>query len=107
MAETSPDDVPASPGLSPSTLHVEVAYALPQRQFLRAVDLPAPATLADALAASGVCARFNIDPATARVGVWSKPATLATPLRSGDRVEIYRPLRVDPKQVRRERAKQR
>lgn len=65
-----------------------------------AVDLAAGATLADALRAAGVAAGTASD-----VGIWGRAATLATPLREGDRVELYRPLVVDPKEARRRRAK--
>ena len=57
-----------------------------------------------ALQASGVLEAFpEIDLAQATVGVWGRKASLNQPLRDHDRVEIYRPLRVDPKVARRER----
>lgn len=85
-------------------IRVEVAYATPERQFLREVRLPQPATVADALRVSNVDAECAIDSRTMAVGIWSKTATLTTALRDGDRVEIYRPLKVDPKENRRKRA---
>ena len=87
------------------TIRVEVAYALPTQQFLRALTLPREATVRSAIEASGVLALFPaIDLAVDRVGVWNRVAALDAPLRDGDRVEIYRPLQVDPKEVRRQRA---
>ena len=86
-------------------MNIEVAYAGPEGQWLIAVDVPAGATLIDAIAASGIRAhvpQLVVD--DAHVGVFSKPATLATVLRAGDRVEIYRPLLADPKDTRRRRA---
>lgn len=84
---------------------VEVAYALSQKQFLKEVQLDAGATVQDAIEASGVLDKFgDIDLKTNRVGIFSKPAKLDTALREQDRVEIYRPLIADPKEVRRQRA---
>ena len=88
-------------------IHVEVAYALPQRQVLMALDLPAGATLRQAIEESGVLAQFpDIDLEHNKVGIFSKPCGLDTVLRDRDRVEIYRPLIADPKLVRKQRAAQ-
>jgi len=66
------------------------------------------ATVRMAIKASGVLQAFpEIDLARNRVGVYARLVTLDTPLRDGDRVEIYRPLRVDPKEARRMRAEAR
>jgi len=78
---------------------VEVVLAFPERQSVRRVDLPAGSTVGDAVAASGLQA-----PAPARFGVYGKAVPAATVVREGDRVEIYRPLRADPKELRRLRA---
>lgn len=87
-----------------ATLSIEVCYARPDAQTLIALTLPAGATVRDALAASGMTTRHpEIDPATAKVGVFGKLATLDTPLADHDRVEIYRPLIVDPKLARQRR----
>lgn len=83
---------------------VEVVFALPQRQFLRAVTLDAGATAADAIRSSGIEREAGIDAAALDVGVWSKLVRPDTPLRDGDRVELHRPLQVDPKEARRRRA---
>jgi len=85
-------------------IRVEVAYATPELQFLREVRLPLPATIADALRASRVDSECAIDSAAMSVGIWSKPASLDSTVQDGDRVEIYRPLRIDPKENRRKRA---
>lgn len=88
-----------------SVLRAEVCYAGPEGQFLLRVELPAGATLADAIEASGIRARVpGLQVDDRHVGVFSKPRPLATPLRDGDRVEVYRPLKVDPREARRERA---
>ena len=87
------------------TIVVEVAYALPQRQSLRALRMPAGATVAAAIESSGILARFpGIDLASVKVGIFGRPCALDTLLRDGYRVEIYRQLSADPKQVRRQRA---
>ncbi len=86
------------------TIAVEVAWAEPGRQFLRRIALPSGSTVADAIRASGVEREFGIDVATLATGIWSTPAVREAPVHEGDRVEIYRPLRIDPKQARRLRA---
>jgi len=86
------------------SLKIEVAYAESQRQFLRRIALPSGATVADAIAASGLEAEFAIDASNLAVGIWSKVVARDTPLNDGDRVEVYRPLTVDPKEARRRRA---
>ena len=68
------------------------------------VRLPPGATLHDALLISGLLTRHpSIDLAQHRVGVWGKLRTLDVPLRDQDRVEVYRPLLIDPKEARRQR----
>jgi putative ubiquitin-RnfH superfamily antitoxin RatB of RatAB toxin-antitoxin module len=85
---------------------VEVAHALPQRAIVKTFRLTAPATLADALAmARGDPDYCGIDWDRAAVGIFGVPAARQRALRDGDRVEIYRPLEVDPKAARRARAK--
>jgi putative ubiquitin-RnfH superfamily antitoxin RatB of RatAB toxin-antitoxin module len=80
---------------------VEVVYALPRRQTLLRLEVEEGTPLGRALELSGVRGLFpEIDPATAKVGIYGKPAALDTPLRDGDRVEIYRPLIANPKEVR-------
>jgi putative ubiquitin-RnfH superfamily antitoxin RatB of RatAB toxin-antitoxin module len=84
-------------------LRVEVIYALAQTQERVVLDLPPDSTVQDALQASGMLQRLpRIEPG--RLGVWGSPVTAETRLRDRDRVEIYRPLIADPKEVRRERA---
>ena len=70
-----------------------------------AVSLPAGATVADALRASGVVERHGLVWEGLRAGVWSKARALDSALREHDRVELYRPLIVDPKEARRLRYK--
>lgn len=88
-------------------IEVEVVYGLPERQKLIALEVPEGCTALQAAERSGIVKAFpEIDLATAKMGVFSKlikePAEHV--LRQGDRVEIYRPLTVDPKEMRRKRA---
>ncbi|PPE70920.1 RnfH family protein [Caldimonas thermodepolymerans] len=88
---------------SADTLRVEVAY-VPQggAPDIVALELAPGSTILHAVRASGVLGRHpEIDLATQRVGIWGKVKPLSQPLRDRDRVEIYRPLTVDPKEARR------
>ena len=78
---------------------------MPERQELVALEVTAGSTLADAITQSGLpemFEEFELDPA--KVGIFGHKASLDQVLRDGDRVEIYRPLIADPKEVRRQRA---
>jgi uncharacterized protein len=84
-------------------MKVEVVYALPRSARTVRLELPAGATVRDALASCG----FEIDLEKQAFGVFGKRARLDHPLAEGDRVEIYRALAIDPKEARRRRAKRR
>jgi len=86
------------------TLAITVAYAAPGVEALVAVRLTAGATVADAVAASGIVPRLGLDPAGLEFAVFGQRAKGTTPLADGDRVELTRPLTADPKQARRKRA---
>jgi len=89
--------------VSPSKIAVEIVYALADRQVLRRILLPDGSTVEDAIQVSGLRTAFpEMD--TTHVGIHGEPVPLTTVLRDRDRVEIYRPLRADPKEVRRTRA---
>ena len=90
-----------------AAIKVEVAYALPDEQVLMPLLLPAGSTILDAIRASGLATRFpEIESEAARFGIFGKiekePA--ARVLKAGDRIEIYRPLLIDPKEARKARA---
>jgi uncharacterized protein len=92
---------------APAPLSVEVCYALPHRQWVWRVRLAGGSTVADAIARSGLSATLpDVRVDDAHLGIFSRAVTLSTPLRDGDRVEIYRPLQTDPKDARRRRADQ-
>lgn len=85
------------------SMHVEVVYAHPRKQERVLLDLPPDSTVLDAIQASGLLQRApQIE--FGQLGVWGMPVTTETRLRDRDRVEIYRRLTVDPKEIRRERA---
>ncbi|MDJ3696386.1 RnfH family protein, partial [Salmonella enterica] len=77
----------------PDKLVVEVAYALPEKQYLQRVTLEEGATVEEAIRASGLLElRTDIDLAKNKVGIYSRPVKLTDTVQDGDRVEIYRPL---------------
>jgi uncharacterized protein len=87
-------------------MRVTLAVALPGRQEVIELDLAPGATVADALAAARLAARFpGVDFAAMPTGIWSRAVQPATRLREGDRVELYRELAADPKDMRRSRAR--
>ena len=87
------------------TIQIEVVYALADRQDVIPLTLPAGTTLKQAVEASGLPAKYpDIDLAKGKFGIYSKLAKPDAVLRDRDRVEIYRPLIADPKEVRKQRA---
>ena len=87
------------------SINVEVAYALPEKQVIRAVNVDAGTTIGAAIVQSGIMMDFpDLELEDAKVGIFGKVAVMTTALSDGDRVEIYRPLIADPKEVRRKRA---
>ena len=84
---------------------VEVAFATPKRQLILALPFTLELTAEKAIKISGILGKFpEIDLDKNPVGIFSKPCKLDTILRAGDRVEIYRSLIADPKEIRRQRA---
>ena len=93
--------------MSAETIPVEVVYALPERQAVVQLDIAPEATIEAVIQQSGILLQFpEIDLAKNKVGVFGKLGKLTDTLHSGDRVEIYRPLIADPKEVRKQRAAQ-
>lgn len=89
---------------SKADMEVEVAYATPKRQLIVNVKLPRGATVAQAIHASGIREEFPQIEASPPVGIFSRKVSLDYVLSAGDRVEIYRPLIADPKELRRQKA---
>lgn len=91
--------------MPPESIQIEVAYAKPERQEVVRVKLPEGSTVQQAIEASGLLQRYpEIDLARTKAGIYGKLAKPDTGLRDRDRVEIYRPLIADPKEVRKQRA---
>jgi putative ubiquitin-RnfH superfamily antitoxin RatB of RatAB toxin-antitoxin module len=88
------------------SISVEVVCATAERQLLRKVTLPAGSRVIEAVEQSGILQAMPevaFDPS--RLGVFSRRVSPDDALRDGDRVEIYRPLTIDPKDARRRRVR--
>ena len=90
-----------------SRVNIEVAYAKPSEQRILSVQVDEGTSVLDAVRQSGICEQFpEIDPDSARLGIFGK--AVARPgeqaVQEGQRIEVYRPLIADPKEVRRKRA---
>ena len=86
-------------------MKIEIVYAFRERASVFSVSVPAGATLREAVVASGVLERHpEISLEKQAYGIFGKRAALEARLAPGDRVEIYRPLAMDPKEARRRRA---
>ena len=87
-------------------IDIEVVYATPGRQELLALRVPPGTTAIEAIERSGIRQQFpDMVLDEKAIGVFGRKVPPGHELKSGDRVEIYRPLIADPKVVRRERAK--
>jgi uncharacterized protein len=87
------------------TIPVEVAYALADKQTIIALEVTPGTTAIEAVKASGIVEQFpDIDPEAIDMGVFGKACPPNTVLVAYDRVELYRPLIADPKEVRKQRA---
>jgi len=86
-------------------LNIEVVYALPAQQDVIYIQLPPGSTVLNAIEQSGILIRHpEIDFAQAKLGIFAKLVKPDALLRDRDRVEIYRPLLADPKEVRKQQA---
>lgn len=89
-------------------MKITVVYALPRQQIVRELELPEDSTVSAALEQSGLLEDFPaIDPKLTKLGIFGKTASRDDVLQPGDRVEIYRPLKSEPKAARRLRSKKR
>ena len=90
------------------SFEVEVVYALPEKQRVFTVRIEAGTTAEQAVRQCGVLSEYpQIDLADAKLGVFGRRIATSTIVHPGDRIEIYRPLLVDPKAIRRLRAQAR
>lgn len=86
----------------PAEIEVEVVFGTPERQRLVCLTLQTGATVADAIEKSGFASDFtDHDLSSLSVGVWGQLVARDAVLSAGDRVEIYRPLQMDPREARR------
>lgn len=86
-------------------IYVEVLYAYPDRYFLKKVELDGSTSIQNVIMQSGVLEKYTeIDLRTNKVGIFSRAAKLTDLVANGDRIEIYRPLIADPKEIRRQKA---
>ena len=84
---------------------IVIAYALPDRYYLKSFNVDEGTMIQTAILQSGILQQFTeIDLRENKVGIYSRPAKLTDQLKDGDRIEIYRPLLADPKEIRRKRA---
>ncbi|WP_282178047.1 RnfH family protein [Vibrio nereis] len=88
-------------------IHVEVVYALPEEQRVYTLVVNKDMSVEEIIKQSGVLEQYpEIDLAKNKVGVFSRNVKLDATVRDKDRIEIYRPLLADPKEIRRKRAEQ-
>ena len=86
----------------PTEIDVEVVFGIPEQQRLVSLRLKSGATVADAIEKSGLAREFaGHDLSSLSIGVWGHLAARDAVLSAGDRVEIYRPLQMDPRESRR------
>jgi putative ubiquitin-RnfH superfamily antitoxin RatB of RatAB toxin-antitoxin module len=86
-------------------INVEIAYAKPEKQTLISMSVAENCTVSEVILQSGIlaeCPKLKLE--SLSVGIFSTPCTLEKVVENGDRIEIYRPLQVDPKDARRQRA---
>ena len=91
--------------MMPEEIMVEVAYALPKEQVVISIKVPTKSDVKQAIEKSGIQKKFpSIDLSKNKVGIFGKKTKLDHPINDRDRIEIYRPLILDPKEMRRKRA---
>ena len=89
----------------PDKIMIEVSYALPKKQIIIPILVPKDISVKEAIELSGILEKFKgIDLTSNQVGIFGRLTTLGKTLRDHDRIEIYRPLIADPKEIRRKRA---
>ena len=91
--------------MMPNEILIEVAYALPKKQLILPIKVKEGTTAEEAIKISGIIKKFpEIDLNMNQIGIFGKLTQKDHVLRERDRVEIYRPLIADPKEIRRQRA---
>ena len=91
--------------MMPNEILIEIAYALPEEQVIISIKVPTIFNVQQAIEKSGIQKKFPcIDLSKNKVGIFGKKTKLNHLLKDRDRIEIYRPLILDPKEMRRKRA---
>lgn len=107
METNSSEAMNSDAGIKITEINIEVAYATPEKQLILTLSVPEECSVYDAAVASGIDQKFpEIDLESSKMGIFSKLVSkpkLQT-LKSGDRIEVYRPLLIDPKESRKKRA---
>lgn len=104
MSEQANDNLQSSKQ-NHKKIQIEVVYGLPDKQELLTLPVDEGTTIEQAINESGIIDVFaEIDLSIHKVGIWNRAAKLSDLLQDLDRIEIYRPLIADPKEVRKRRA---
>lgn len=91
--------------MSEQQISIEVVYGIPDKQKICTVKVDPSTSVEQAILSSGIIEHFpEIDLTVNKVGIWNRSCKLSDSLREADRIEVYRPLIADPKEVRRRRA---
>lgn len=91
--------------MTAATISVELVFALPEKQVLRSLTLSVGSTVADVIREGNLHREFpDLAPEAMQAGVWGRPVGPDHVVRDGDRVELYRPLEMDPREARRLKA---
>jgi putative ubiquitin-RnfH superfamily antitoxin RatB of RatAB toxin-antitoxin module len=99
------DNIEIDHVVAKSKIQIEVVYGLPTRQELITLSVNSGTLLEQGIVESGILNVFDdIDLAVNKVGIWNRLAKLSDELKNLDRIEIYRPMIADPKEVRKRRA---
>ena len=90
-----------------TTIEIEIVYAYPTNYFFKKFTVEQGTSVQSAILQSGILQQYpDIDLRENKIGIFSRPIKLTETLNQGDRIEIYRPLLADPKEIRRQRAEQ-
>ena len=88
-------------------INIQITYAFPDHHYLKTFSVDEGTMVQTAIVQSGILQQFNdIDLRTNKIGIFSRPVKLNDQLKEGDRIEIYRPLLADAKEIRRKRAEE-
>lgn len=99
------DESSAVEDSSEAEIDIEVVYGVPQKQTLMSITIASGLTVEQAINESGMLTLFKeIDLSVNKVGIWNRAVKLSNEVSDLDRIEIYRPLIADPKEVRKRRA---